>query len=248
LGITYNFFKLFRPIIGLLLGTPLTYFQDGLYSQHNADFLKDPAFIRSYRIATASDHGFGKDLHIEWRVFICLWAASQSLTRDGDFVECGVNSGIFSRAITDYYSFEKLDRSFYLVDTFEGIPENQYLPSEIEHGLLKRYHYVDKFQQVQETFSKYPNVRFVKGRIPETLPEIATKKIAYLCLDMNAVVPEIAAAEYLWEFLVPGAVVVLDDYGFPHHLVQKTAFDAFAADRGVRVMGLPTGQGIIIKP
>jgi hypothetical protein len=247
-GITYNFFKASRSFIGLLLGSPLTYFQDGLYTQHNADFLRDPAFQRSYKIAIASDHGFGKDLHIEWRVAICLWAARQALTHDGDFVECGVNSGIFSRAITDHYDFETLPRSFYLVDTYEGIPENQYLPSEVKNGLAKRYHYVDKFDQVRDTFAKYPNVKLIKGRIPEILPEIPTKKIAYVCLDMNAVVPEIAAAEYLWELLVSGAVMVLDDYGFPHHLVQKEAFDTFASERGVAVMGLPTGQGIIIKP
>lgn len=45
-----------------------------------------------------------------------------------------------------------------------------------------------------------------------------------------------------------GAVVVLDDYGFRAHIVQKLALDGFAKSRGVAILPLPTGQGLIIKP
>lgn len=65
---------------------------------------------------------------------------------------------------------------------------------------------------------------------------------------MNNTVPEIAAAETFWSRLEPGAVVVLDDYGWERHIEQKRAFDKFAAARGVTVLSLPTGQGLIIKP
>jgi hypothetical protein len=65
---------------------------------------------------------------------------------------------------------------------------------------------------------------------------------------MNNVMPEIAAAEYFWDKLVSGAVMVLDDYGFGTHVEQKLGFDAFAARKGVQVLSLPTGQGLIFKP
>jgi len=65
---------------------------------------------------------------------------------------------------------------------------------------------------------------------------------------MNNAVPEIAAAEYFWEKLVSGAVVVLDDYGFTKHIEQKQAFDYFAQRKGITIMALPTGQGMYIKP
>ena len=65
---------------------------------------------------------------------------------------------------------------------------------------------------------------------------------------MNVVIPEIAAAEYFWDRLVTGAIVILDDYGHLPHVLQKHAFDAFAAARGVQVLLLPTGQGLIFKP
>jgi O-methyltransferase len=66
---------------------------------------------------------------------------------------------------------------------------------------------------------------------------------------MNNKIPEIAAAEYFWDKLVSGAVIVLDDYAWGgYHMGQKLAFDEFAAKRGVEVLSLPCGQGLIIKP
>lgn len=73
-------------------------------------------------------------------------------------------------------------------------------------------------------------------------------RVCYLSLDMNCAAPEIAAAEYFWDKLVPGAVIVLDDYGWQKHDEQQPAFDRFAREKGVMVLLLPTGQGLIFKP
>jgi len=88
----------------------------------------------------------------------------------------------------------------------------------------------------------------VQGIIPGTLSQVTAEKVSYLSIDMNCVAPEIAAAEFFWDKLVSGAVMVLDDYGFELHEPQKRAFDAFAEKRGVQVLSMPTGQGLIFKP
>ncbi|MBC5799369.1 MAG: class I SAM-dependent methyltransferase [Candidatus Eremiobacteraeota bacterium] len=155
---------------------------------------------------------------------------------------------MYSRAVVDYVSFESLPRKFYLMDTFEGMPSEQFSAKELAAGLREWYRYGDMFESTQAHFKTYPNVVFVKGSIPDTLSSVTSEKIAYLSIDMNAAAPEIAAAEYFWDRLVPGAVIVLDDYGWRRHFVQKQAFDEFAAARSVSVLTLPTGQGIIIKP
>jgi hypothetical protein len=62
------------------------------------------------------------------------------------------------------------------------------------------------------------------------------------------VYPEIAAMEFFWDKLVPGALIVLDDYGWIGHYLQKEAIDEFLAPRNVKALTLPTGQGLIIKP
>jgi hypothetical protein len=65
---------------------------------------------------------------------------------------------------------------------------------------------------------------------------------------MNCAPPEVAAAEFFWERLVGGAIVLLDDYGFPGHEAQREALDGFAAAKQVKILCLPTGQGLIVKP
>jgi hypothetical protein len=65
---------------------------------------------------------------------------------------------------------------------------------------------------------------------------------------MNCVEPEIAAAHHFWDLLVPGAIMLLDDYGHPRHREQKLAFDQFAREKGVKILSLPTEQAIIQKP
>ncbi len=84
--------------------------------------------------------------------------------------------------------------------------------------------------------------------IPDTLPQVKAEKVCYLLIDMNCAAPEIAAAEYFWDKLVSGAAIILDDYGWDGHIVQKQAMDEFARRKGVSVLQLPTAQGLILKP
>lgn len=225
---------------------------DGLEVQHrDLSALRSERFTRAYRAGMGTGHriGGGGDLHIEWRVHTCLWAAEHGLRLDGDFVECGVNTGILSLAICQYLDFARLDRRFYLFDTFQGIPEHQ--ASEDERATVRSKNariYVDCYDQVRQTFAPYPNVQLVRGTVPETLTSVSIDRVAYLSIDMNLVYPEIAALEYFWDRLSPGAIVVLDDYGFAGHRAQHEAVDAFAAARRAPVYTSPTGQGLIIRP
>jgi hypothetical protein len=45
-------------------------------------------------------------------------------------------------------------------------------------------------------------------------------QVAYLSIDMNNATPEIAAANYFWDKLQPGAPILLDDYGFVRYEVR----------------------------
>jgi O-methyltransferase len=97
---------------------PLTFASDGLATVHNCDFINEPLFQKAYNLGLQTGHRFGPDLHIEWRVFVCCWAAYQAKQLDGDYVECGVNTGIVSRAVMEYIDFAGMtNRKFYLLDT-----------------------------------------------------------------------------------------------------------------------------------
>ena len=126
---------------------------------------------------------------------------------------------------------------------------HQITPSEQGLGRANiNRHYFDCFELAQRNFAPYPNAVLVRGRIPETLIQIQIDRVAYLSIDMNIVYPEIAAMRHFWDRLVPGALVLLDDYAFRGHEEQKTAMDEFARSKGCEILTVPTGQGLLIKP
>lgn len=240
----------------LLLPFTPAYNQDGLITAHNSDFMKDELFKRSYDLAVREGLHVSDKIH--WRAHVVCWAASIARNLEGDFVECGVNKGFLSRIVMEYIGFKDLKKTFYLMDTFEGFSE-KYLTDKEKNKLKKwkastggdepwyRGFYNPCYKIVIKAFSDFNNVRIIRGPIPDTLPEATPQKVAYLSIDMNCVIPEIAAAEYFWDKMVPGAIMVLDDYGWAGHEEQKKAFDEFGKRKGVAILSLPTGQGLIIK-
>ena len=221
-----------------------SYNTDGLMTIHDADFLRDPLFREAYRLG--KETGSWGLSELPWRTYIICWAARHALALRGDFVECGVNRGGSSRAAMHYIDFPSHpDRQFYLLDTFCGFP------AELTNVATKRNlnDYSECFEEVVQTFSGIQNVHLIRGKIPDTLSQVPAKSIAWLHIDMNVAEPEIAAAEYFWEKLVPGAIMLLDDYGFGEpYWRQKEAMNKFAAQKNVQILMLPTGQGLIIKP
>ncbi|MCO5947659.1 TylF/MycF/NovP-related O-methyltransferase [Mucilaginibacter flavidus] len=234
----------------LLKKSDVTYAQDMLYTFHSADFMKDPHFLHSYELGKQTDGGhLLKDYDIHWRTHVQCWAASHAALLEGDFVDCGVSTGIFARSVINFVGFQNLKKKYYLLDTFAGMDEKYSTPREMErHEILGYGKKEGLYEQVIETFKGF-NVKIIKGPVPETLCDVDTDKVSYLSVDMNCVQPEIDALNFFWDKMVSGGIIVLDDYGFANASNdQKEAHDAFAKSKGVMVLTLPTCQGLIIKP
>lgn len=56
-----------------------------------------------------------------------------------------------------------------------------------------------------------------------------------------------AALQRIIPALVPGGVIILDDYGWWGYHEQKEAEDPLFAQYGLEVLELPTGQGIVLN-
>ncbi len=227
-----------------------TFSADGLWTTHNASFLQDERFKASYELGAQSGHRIcqPQDLHIEWRVYLCCWAAQQALKLPGDFVECGVSTGIVSRAVANYVDFGRHAKRYWLVDTFEGIPLHQASAQERKLAESKNQrHYYDCSEEVRKHFSRYPNVEVIKGCVPRVLQTLNIPTVAFLHIDMNIAEPEVQAMRHFWDKLSPGGLVVFDDYASMAHQAQKVALDDFAAAHNFSILALPTGQGLAIK-
>ena len=221
------------------------YNHDELITSHSSDFKDDDDFYKAYSNAVKLGLHVKEDIY--WRAHVCCWAGSIANNLDGDFVECGVNKGFLSKIVIDYLSLcGENNKKFYLFDTYEGLSNDLLTQSEVlsgKTGVCYEYCY----DIVLDVFSECVNVVVVKGVVPYTLYESEIKKVAYLSIDMNCVVPEIEAINYFWPMIVVGGIVILDDYGHSGHEEQKKDFDLFALDKGVKILYLPTGQGVIIK-
>lgn len=240
-----------------LYGSAPDYFHDFLavWNKSVDHFMANPKFISAYQRGMDSGHAIGRprgakdDIHIEWRIHTCVWAGLHASKLPGDFVECGVNTGIMSLAVCEYVDFNRLDKTFWLFDTYEGIPAGQLTVAEEGAGRLdEAKHYFACYDIAKTNFSPWPRARLVKGMVPDTLATVQIDSVAYLCIDMNIVAPEKAALAYFWPRMVRGGVVIFDDYGWKQCRLQKEAHDEWAKREGVEILLLPTGQGMLIKP
>jgi hypothetical protein len=209
----------------------------------NVSFIEETRFKEAHAAAmTRAPIKLRHKLH--YRIATACWAANHGAKLKGDFVECGVNTGVFSTAVCHYVDFSHLDKRFYLFDTYNGIPPEQVTREEA----AKATKYPDCYEDTRRAFEGFPNVQLIRGKVPDTLSSVEIDRVAYLSIDMNIVYPERKAIEYFWPKLSGGAVVLFDDYAFIKHKLQKAALDEFAASVNCTILSLPSGQGLLIKP
>jgi hypothetical protein len=213
--------------------------------------MDDARFVAAYERGIAAA---GQDYRWHWRVHVGLWAARTAARLPGDFVECGVNRGFMSSAIMADLAWDSLGKTFYLLDTFQGLDERRVSDAERKEGILEKNRqliesgfYVVGADSVRRNFAEWQNVAIIEGSIPDTLDQVRSEQVAFLHLDLNCAPPEVAALRHFWPRLVTGAPVLLDDYAFAGYRPQKLAMDALAGELGFAIASLPTGQGLAIK-
>lgn len=155
--------------------------------------------------------------------------------------------GYGSRSILSYCSGLLDEKRFFCLIPADGIPQTQFLSErERSHNELFKKSYSECYRAVLQTFKEFRNVYPIRGLVPGTLAQVDSRQFCFV-VDMNNASSEIAAAEYLWPLMVDGGVMLLDDYSWQINCDQRQAFDRFAAERGMSVLGLPTGQGVLMK-
>lgn len=198
----------------------------------NLGFIDDERLVKAWSTHATEAHERG----IIWRTAVVVWAARQAMRREGGFVECGCYKGTTSRIMLD--AVDMADRQFYLYDLFEH-------DKSMEHHAMPE-HGSELFPWVKARFADFPNVHVIKGFVPESFEQGVPDKIAFAHIDMNNATAEIAALDAIEHRLVPGAVIVLDDFGGLPYRKQFVAETEWFAKRGIHVLELPTSQGLVI--
>ena len=184
----------------------------------------------------------------QWNLETVVWAIKHALHLPGDFVELGTFKGHTAMVMVEYFDFAVIPKKWYLYDTFDGIPDDR-----VDSDYWRKAHAVYKgtysFEEVSDAFSSFENVSVVKGRVPEILKEVCPEQISFLHVDLNNATAERQALDFLYDgYLVPGGVIIFDDYGFSVAEAQQIAADDWADTKGLKILELPTGQGLLLKP
>ena len=175
----------------------------------------------------------------------------------GDIVECGVwRGGSCVVAALALQACGDTQRDFWLYDTFSGMPEPTGFDQPIGVGRTVVKHDPKKIwdsQRIDDTQSRwchatlddvqhnmratgYPpeRVHYVQGKVEETLLGKRPRSIACLRLDTDWYESTRDELEHLFPLLVPGGVLILDDYGF--WAGQKKAVDEYFAAHGITLL------------
>ena len=170
---------------------------------------------------------------------------------EGDIVECGVyRGGSMMTVAYTLMSMQTINRDLYLYDTFEGMttPESvdrdcygktasDQLQSTNKLSQESIWCY-SSLKDVEEAMglTKYPTdkLHFIKGRVEDTLPNQAPKKIALLRLDTDWYQSTYHSLVHLFPLLTQGSVIIIDDYG--HWQGARQAVDNYLKENNIKIL------------
>lgn len=157
----------------------------------------------------------------------------------GDFVDAGTCRGgcaIFMRALQ--HAFGEVERQVWVADSFTGVPRSTSEPDlRINLDLSEaRYPWLTaSLEMVRDNFATYGyldgGVQFLPGLFADTLADAPIERIALLRIDADLYSSTTECLEALYDRVVPGGFVIVDDYGgLPP---CREAVDAFRDRRGI---------------
>ena len=171
-----------------------------------------------------------------------------SLNPQAAVLEVGVwrggTAGIMAQQLANIRSTATL----YLADTFTGVAKagaNDTFYTGGEHS--------DTSQQIVEDVlknkSQYQHYKILKGIFPEdTAHEIKADEQFGLChIDVDVYTSAKDILEWVWKKLIPGGVVVFDDYGFHTCTGVTKLVDEYRAHADRQIIHNLNGHAIMIK-
>jgi O-methyltransferase len=222
-----------------------TYMADGLATLHHSPFLEDAEWSRLYD-RMARDWFQGEVVDARWRMWLLTRYARHARHLPGNYAEFGTYRGGCAWMVLSTVDLEPT-RRFHLFDTFRGIPGDKVTEEERDAGFVGRLSDTseDYVRRIVEPWKPIP--KLWPGDVFDTFPAADTGKLAFVHLDLNAAAPTGHVLEHVYHRVVPGGIVVFDDYGWPGYEDQRDVIEAFLRDRPEELVALPTGQAVLTK-
>jgi hypothetical protein len=235
-----------KCFVSLSENTIYPYREDrGTITTYLSTFRQDPKFIEAYGKGLEL---LSEDLKSYNRIHQAIWGTSVAMQSEGDWVELGSARGFQMSAALKYHKekWNQSSKNLWLVDTFSPFDINLATGIQRESG-QKLGEYCNDLDLLKEHFNEFHNVHFLQGLVPDCLDRLKVEKISFLHIDLNSPKPETEALSFLWDRLIKGAIILLDDYGFAKRRDQHDAMNKLALRYSFEILQMPSGQGLAIK-
>jgi O-methyltransferase len=153
----------------------------------------------------------------------------------GELVECGCARGGSAALLGLTLQRMKTRRPIWLFDTFEGLPAPTLEDPDFKIAELYTGTCAGTLEEVQRLFTELhlmDDAHFVQGLFQETLVTISPPAIALLHLDGDWYESVKVCLDNLYDKVVPGGVIQLDDYGYWKG--ARKAVDEFLERRAIK--------------
>lgn len=198
------------------------------------------------------------------RFYPLLQAFRATQDLDGETAEAGCLFGLASLLFCRYEQALRPDyrgATHHVFDSFIGLsfPDPQDLQTELHNP------WIDALQEERKTstgaipqgdsflertravLADFSEIDFNVGWIPEVFASVPTRRYRFVHVDVDLYAPVKASLEFFYPQLLPGGLIVIDDYGFTNWPGVREATDEFAAAHGAPVISLTTGNAIMMK-
>ena len=160
----------------------------------------------------------------------------------GDVAECGVYRGGSAYLLAKELARRAPHKRLHLFDSFAGLSD----PGPLDGSHWRAGALACTLPEVKARLAEYSaRIDTHVGWIPHCFREAVDRSFCFAHVDVDLYEPTLAALEFFWPRMVPGGIVVCDDYGFETCPGARRAVDQFAAAGAIPVVHLPTGQGVL---
>jgi hypothetical protein len=172
--------------------------------------------------------------------YVLYRAAATTAALPGDIAEVGVYRGGTALLLARVAG---AGTPLHLFDTFTGMPD-----TDAAHDMHQPGDFADtSLAAVAALLAPWPDVCIHAGHFPETGEAVADRSFRLVHVDVDIRQSVWDCCEFFYLRMVPGGLMIFDDYGWTSTPGARAAVDEFFSARPETPLYLPTGQAIVVR-
>jgi O-methyltransferase len=186
-------------------------------------------------------HHLAAALSQDTSMLVILACVREARRHGAAMAEAGVFAGATARLICE----EKGDAALHLFDVFETLQAATGTAEPDERAVRDHFRSTHAtVAEVERLLAGYPGVHIHAGVFPRTAQGLEGERFCFVHLDLDLPEGTRSGLEFFHPRLVPGGILLGDDY---HDPGVRGVFDAYFAGREDTRIGLPWGQVLVVK-